>query len=985
MVFCTYCGNSFTRDEHLERHILTHTNVKPFKCFTCHMSFARRDLLQRHYTVHGRNQNQQEIPAANGMIPKTAGRTPIACTNCAKTKTKCDKKFPCSRCTARNLRCTIRPTRRSTKNAERLGLITAETIAQSVANGILPPDQTVAAEKIAIPVDSSYVSPPAPGEHRSPQMRHHSTSSCCSSGTPPSSTGLNNAGADASAPALDPNNTCSTPPEPHSLSPTTPINNGSITGSTPLNGFDEFGANKLTTDESSPRFMLDWQQLQFPNSFDPALRNDLFIGQDMSFDMTPLQFGQTIDPSFALNTELSQSAIPGPLLTPLETPVLERTFSDTDVATFSGHHSRHHSLISNHTLDTLNHLSIGPQLQRPDPVIAAQDGWNAFRCVSNVPSNACPATANWNLELLENSLKNHDVWNTWAPDVEEPLLEPDEQLAVMQLHTSTRDKLLAITQGFLHRAMEIHRSGSFDSDSRSFMPSNFILLPPTKVLEYFLRSYINSFERYYPVTNRGALDANELMHCHHDKASSLLILLMIAQGALNTSSAEARSLAPGLVETCRISLFDLVERNVHMATDHNVLHGALLFTSLAAWSGDKWQMDIAMGQRGIYTAMLRHSRMLERQTSQQPFFPDSHANIDQMWNAWIQQESQSRLVYSWAMLDQELALFHDTAPLFSVTEFSIALPQCDGLWKARSAGEWSSKMNEMRESQQSTESSFGSQPHCLRDLFRRFLDDEMQSIEYPLTAVHLRLLLHPLQSMVCHYSQLMSCFSDSGSSRVKNKTVTASSTRCRVEEVQCLLQRWYGLADAYMKVKPMCGVMQASLVLYHLISLNAVTDFTQVELLARRETFDGTYQSLIWTHKRCISDVGEAVFHCGQVLRVARGMSRQARPSWWAAAIYRATLVLWCDSLINKDDSSTYGSKSGQTLAIDALLPDHPSIVRYLNKGEGIPCLSKGDGSSVGMDHGVAVLGHCIEMINDGACNRLQSGICNKLDRLMRS
>ncbi|KAI7516815.1 transcription factor Cmr1, partial [Hortaea werneckii] len=122
MVFCTYCGQSFTRDEHLERHILTHTNVKPFKCFTCHMSFARRDLLQRHYTVHGKDQNQEPIPAANGMIPKSAGRTPIACSNCAKTKTKCDKKFPCSRCAGRNLRCTLRPTRRSSKNAARMGV-----------------------------------------------------------------------------------------------------------------------------------------------------------------------------------------------------------------------------------------------------------------------------------------------------------------------------------------------------------------------------------------------------------------------------------------------------------------------------------------------------------------------------------------------------------------------------------------------------------------------------------------------------------------------------------------------------------------------------------------------------------------------------------------------------------------------------------------------------------------------------------------------
>lgn len=44
-----------------------------------------RDLLQRHYTVHGKDQNQEIIPAANGMIPKSAGRTPIACSNVSAT------------------------------------------------------------------------------------------------------------------------------------------------------------------------------------------------------------------------------------------------------------------------------------------------------------------------------------------------------------------------------------------------------------------------------------------------------------------------------------------------------------------------------------------------------------------------------------------------------------------------------------------------------------------------------------------------------------------------------------------------------------------------------------------------------------------------------------------------------------------------------------------------------------------------------------
>ncbi|GAM83245.1 hypothetical protein ANO11243_012310 [Dothideomycetidae sp. 11243] len=915
------------------------------------------------------------------MIPKTAGRTPIACTNCAKTKTKCDKKFPCSRCTARNLRCTIRPTRRSTKNAERLGLITAETIAQSVANATLPLDQTVAAEKIALPLDPSFVGPAVPEELCSPGTRHGSIGTSSSGSTPGSATCLMVGVAEGpSILGINHSHECSTPPHCRGLSPTTPTSRGVVQGSIPLNAFDNFGTTKVVAEDGSPCFTIDWQQVQFPNDFDHSMREDMFSGLDIG----AVTFGQLIDPSFTMNADLDQTPTSAPLITPLETPVLERTFSDADLADLTAHHSRHASLISPHTIETLDHLTLNSQFHQPDPVIAARDHWNVFRCAPVTHSVACPLTARWNLEILERSLKSHDAWNTWTPDLCDSVSEGDELLAVMQLHTSTRDKLLAITQGFLHRALEIHRGGVMATESRSVAPSAFVLLPPTKVLEYFLRSHINGFERYYPVTSHGALDANELMHCHDDRASSLLVLLMLAQGAWNTCSAEARALTPGLVETCRISLFDLVERNVHMATDHNVLHAALLFTGLAAWSGDKWQMDIAMGQRGIYTAMVRHSRLLEQQGSSQSTFANS-PHVNELWATWTRQEGESRLVYSWAMLDQELALFHDTAPLFSVTEFGVALPQSDDLWQTRSAGEWSSKMTQVNPQVQKGASGSTSRPYSLQDLFQNFLDDELQFLEYPMTALHLRLLLHPLQSMICHYRQLMSCFSEVGSSRVKNKTVTAASTGCRIEEVRCLLRRWYHLASAYMKREAVCSVMQASLILYHLISLNAVTDFTQVELLARREVFDGTYQSLVWTHKRCIIDAGDAIFHCGQVLRGIRGTSRQTRPPWWAAAIYRVALVLWCDSLINKDLAAPYIAKGGATVAIDALAPDHPSIERYLSNGEGMPCLSRKDGGTIGIDHGVAVLQHCVELINDGTPTRLQEGICYKLEQLMRT
>lgn len=342
------------------------------------------------------------------------------------------------------------------------------------------------------------------------------------------------------------------------------------------------------------------------------------------------------------------------------------------------------------------------------------------------------------------------------------------------------------------------------------------------------------------------------------------------------------------------------------------------------------------------------------------------------------------------MVDQDLALFHDTAPIFSVTEFGAPMPDADCLWQAKSATEWSSIFEQVHEFSGGYSSiGSGARPLSLRDLFRHFLDDEMLSLGIEMTPLQMRLLLHPLQSMVCHYSQLISCFSDAMStSRAKTNTVTAASTRCRVEEVQGLLQRWYNLAERYLKSNPMCAAMQANLVMFHLISLNAVTNFPEIEKLARRENFDGTYAALVWAHKRCLPDVSEAVFHCGQILRIVRAMPRGVRPPWWAGAIYRASLVLWTDSLINNEPQPGANGlypTPGPSFAVDALSADHPLIVRYLAKREGVPCLSKRDGSHVPMDHGVVVLGHCIEVIDEGAATRFSDGIRGKLDRLMRS
>lgn len=351
------------------------------------------------------------------------------------------------------------------------------------------------------------------------------------------------------------------------------------------------------------------------------------------------------------------------------------------------------------------------------------------------------------------------------------------------------------------------------------------------------------------------------------------------------------------------------------------------------------------------------------------------------------------------MVDQELSLFHDTAPVLSITEIQTPLPGAERLWLAKDAREW---LNAFQETYGYAEGQFaGTRTQSLCDLFQDLLHDNLDLQKSHLSPLEVKLLLHPLQSLLCHLRQVLSCFSDASGPRRGARTVTKASTLLRLEEVQRLLQAWYDLCLVHEKSNPACPTTQANLVLYHLISLNAVTSFPEIERLARKESFDGSYWDLSMKIKRCIYQPEEAIYHCGQVMRIIRLMPRHSKPQWWSAAIYRATVILWVESLSHLSVSHlespptthfTNGSPntisnprqiSGPPVAVDALSPEHPSIVKFLWNGEGVPMLTKRDGSLTGLEGPTAVLAHCIEMLDEGVAQRLSDGIKRKLQTLM--
>lgn len=657
MVFCTYCGNSFTREEHLERHILTREQLmvifglsltdfryqyqtvqmlhvshvvrssvsNSMHCSSSCDSSSFSDLLQRHYIVHGKNQDSRD-GSTSLLVPKSAGRTPIACTNCAKTKTKCDRKSPCSRCSSRNLKCILRSTRRisrqpgpsqiqavdsssdtcSTTSSEVENPIQAATPAASISSSPQP--------QLSLPTNSPLV------EALSDSLIAHQSQLSIEESQKPSATPsayyqhLNLRS--QSLPVKHTTLTSQSSPDTTETSYITDI---------AMSDYREFTGHYVDAfDQWNPRFMMEWNQL--PTSPEQMLA---LSRANMVSPMGMTTSDMTNSSIFAIMPEYVQSVPSHDSSTTSPTPSTNGTPSDFD--------ARYGSIAFSNSTRKTSTSDFG--LTDHPAVILGQDSWNCFRSAPTLPLASIPKTAKLHIEKLEQSLKCHDGWNGWASAWQDTDTSNDH-LAVLQLQECSKDKLLAITQSFLQKALQVQRGSSNGTeDPPIHYSSNFILLPPVQALTYFLRSYANTFEHFYPMSSCGALDMNRLiMPQGTERAASLLTLMMIASGALSVSLTEARWLSGGLIEACRLSLFDLVERQIATAFDPVLLHAALLFTTTAAWSGDKWHMDTAMSQRGWCISILRHCGALEQATGP----PRNDVSPEQLHAVWLQQESMSR-------------------------------------------------------------------------------------------------------------------------------------------------------------------------------------------------------------------------------------------------------------------------------------------------------------------------------------------------------
>lgn len=348
-----------------------------------------------------------------------------------------------------------------------------------------------------------------------------------------------------------------------------------------------------------------------------------------------------------------------------------------------------------------------------------------------------------------------------------------------------------------------------------------------------------------------------------------------------------------------------------------------------------------------------------------------------------------RLVYDWVLLDQEISLFHEMPTILSISELQALLPHPNpSLFSASSAHAWSTLLSS---------SSPSHIPTSLHGLFQDFLHDNFFHYSASLTPLTLRLLLHPIQSLLYQVRQLLTCFSDVLSTRNSpTPTLTKASTLTHLEEVHSLLQKWHKL---HLSLPPSVSgsaddsAKATNLILYHLISLNAHTSFPSLERLARRAPATlataNPYWDLSLQHKKCIFDSNSALFHAGQILRlVTHSDSRDRRLPWAALAVYRASLVLWFDVLAMSDPNFPPPMAQGPIVVINESVADDAALMGWLWKGVGVPVLRGRNGRMCRLQAPEVVLEVCIGFVGgvdergNGTGGRLADGIVRKLRML---
>lgn len=232
----------------------------------------------------------------------------------------------------------------------------------------------------------------------------------------------------------------------------------------------------------------------------------------------------------------------------------------------------------------------------------------------------------------------------------------------------------------------------------------------------------------------------------------------------------------------------------------------------------------------------------------------------------------ARLVYNWLLVDQEISIFYDVEPLVATDGLVWSLPCPDELWNMSDTGQWAERLRAERRRP--------SRP-SLHDVSLAVFNGK--DMAFNVCDQTLRLLLYPIQSLITRaHTQA------AGMSQAVDIDV---SLRSAATQAHIMLRQWQDRVRLLAETRGAEVLSPTSRVLYHLVWVGTAASMGSIEALARA---DGSVGRL-----PCLSDTDVAASHSLRALDALRDMAPGDRPAWWPVAVYRCTLALWADAVLD--------------------------------------------------------------------------------------
>ncbi|KAK4556295.1 hypothetical protein LTR86_006439 [Recurvomyces mirabilis] len=488
--------------------------------------------------------------------------------------------------------------------------------------------------------------------------------------------------------------------------------------------------------------------------------------------------------------------------------------------------------------------------------------------------------------------RNPWSWNHWIPERNTHTFSGQETIDVREAHVNASDQLTSPDSvrpvhcdlGHPERDRMI-RIVTQIARNRLSIPS----FPSLELLEDLIEIQLlqdsSAIDSFY----HGASFISE-------NTRTELLLAMVAAGARYIALPPVWKMGLVIQEVVRLAIPEVLENDNAMTRELEFLQAFMMVLDIGVWSGFRRKTEIAISFLQPPVTMMAWSNAFRRSGYHDhiPLPEDSDDVLEDKWRSWAKREAKKRLILHTFLHDSQVAIVNMKNPLIAPSQLLFPLPACRELWLAPNAHAWRHAYIRIKPPTQAMTPS-------LLDFFgSNTLLDQYDGV---------------FDKILCLLSACHGLGQEVWQFRAQNRLLSNWQNHGRRDRWLDHQRMQRDLYDDLCAVHAYCEIHSSAtpeiMMTLELLLMSLHVDLEDIQTfsgkLGEEEARKVAPRVLAW------SQTGEsrvAVWHAGQVLRVARTFEKTRLRDFYAIALYHSALTLWVYGMITHGASRKSGNET---------------------------------------------------------------------------